>query len=61
MTPEEFKLAMAKTVGKTEVKDWYGAPEDYHKAADNLMCRVLRELGYSEGVKIFLKSERWYA
>jgi len=36
-------------------------PETAHILADELMCKLLRELGYSEGVDIFEKMEKWYA
>jgi hypothetical protein len=25
------------------------------------MCRVLRDLGYTEGVTVFLQADMWYA
>jgi hypothetical protein len=33
---------------------------DDHKEADKLMCQVLRERGFFEGVKVFEESEKWY-
>lgn len=38
-----------------------GTPEDKHIEADELMCVLLRELGYGDGVKEFEKMERWYS
>ena len=35
--------------------------EDAHVLADALMCEILRELGYGEGVDIFLNMSKWYA
>ena len=32
-----------------------------HILADELMCKLLRELGYSEGVDIFEKMDKWYS
>ncbi len=61
MTPEEFKKAMIEIVGRTPEKKGYGDPEGSHSAADDLLCQVLKDLGYNEGIEIFLESERWYA
>lgn len=36
-------------------------PEKAHVRADDLMCRVLRGLGYGEGIDIFNDIEKWYA
>ena len=54
MTPEEFKKEMEEIeqVGDGEIR---------HDFADTLLCEVLEELGYSEGVKIFKSMEKWYA
>lgn len=32
-----------------------------HHAADDLMCELLRELGYGEGIDIFESMPKWYA
>ena len=53
MTPEEFKEAMLSLDN--------GDPEVSHHCADNLMCDLLEQLGYSEGVDVFIDMERWYA
>jgi hypothetical protein len=54
MTPEQFKRQMEKlnTGGDIEAE---------HSLADRLMCEVLRELGYGDGVELFEKMEKWYA
>lgn len=36
-------------------------PEMKHILADELMCKLLRELGYGEGVDIFEKMYIWYS
>ena len=36
-------------------------PEVAHSKADKLMCELLTELGYGEGVKIFDDMFKWYA
>ena len=35
--------------------------ERAHNHADELMCKLLRELGYGEGVDIFEKMDKWYS
>ena len=34
-------------------------PETFHYKADCLMCKVLSDLGYEAGVKVFDKAEKW--
>lgn len=48
MTPEEFKLIMQEYASFNN-----GDPEASHALADKLMCKVLKDLGYNEGVEIF--------
>ena len=55
-TPEEFAAQMQKiheTMG--------GDEEAAHRAMDDLMAKVLIELGYRDGVAIFDKQYKWYA
>ncbi len=47
MTPEEFCRAMEVIANNDE---GYG---EQHTEADELMCQVLRDLGYEDGVKVF--------
>ena len=59
MTPEEFKERMrdaadAKNGAHYDI-------EDSHRAMDRVMCELLRELGYGEGVDIFEDEPKWYA
>lgn len=55
-TPEEFAKQMV------DLRERYrGDAEAFHAKADNLICAVLSELGYHEGVKVFEEEERWYA
>jgi len=55
-TPERFKEEMQKI--KTEIG---GDEEAAHAKMDRLMSRVLVELGYYDGVKIFEEQDKWYA
>lgn len=36
-------------------------PEGGHAMADDLMCAVLRDLGYTKGVEIFEQLDKWYS
>lgn len=56
MTPEEFKLKM-----QTILTEYDDNIENAHYAMDELMCEVLSDLGYEDGVKVFENSERWYS
>lgn len=54
MTPEQFAQEMwrlAQTRGA----------EERHMEADNLICDLLKALGYGEGIKVFLDMVKWYA
>ena len=31
-----------------------------HQPMDDLLCRVLCELGYQDGVKVFMEQDKWY-
>ena len=54
MTKAEL-LAALRALAKSD--DTEGA----HGRADDLLCEVLRHLGYGEGVAIFEKMDKWYA
>jgi hypothetical protein len=54
MTPEEFAKEMKKIFAKRN-------KEERHAKADELMCQLLKSLGYEKGVKIFEKADKWYA
>ena len=63
MTPEEFKFAMmdaSLTTYEFESLHYFDH-ESAHLKMDDLMCQVLRELGYGEGIDIFRQSTKWYA
>ena len=53
MTPDEFTEAMRSCEG--------GDIEANHAAADDLLCQILIELGYDEGVAVFDAMTKWYA
>ena len=56
MSPEEFAKQMKN------LSERYGDDEEmFHLMADGLLTAVLVDLGYEEGVKIFLDQPKWYA
>ena len=59
MTPEEFAERMKRIREDDDniYLDWEGS----HIAADNLICELLRELGYQKGVEIFEDMPKWYS
>jgi len=56
MTPKEFKEKIQEIIEKY---DW--DTEDCHFKMDNLMCEVLSELGYKDGVALFKEADKWYS
>ena len=57
MTPIEFKEEMQQLIDNDIEYDTEAA----HRAADALMCRALRDLGFGEGVDIYDGMDKWYA
>lgn len=58
MTPEEFFVRM-KEIVERDAKE--GDHEMTHIARDEVMERVLTELGYGEGLKLFDRVTMWFA
>lgn len=56
MNPKEFAEKMA-VIAKYNDRD----EESSHVEADDLMCEVLTELGYRDGIEIYRKMTLWYA
>jgi hypothetical protein len=56
MTPEWFEARMRQI----DI-DCAGNEEQMHIEADNLMCTLLQQLGYSAGVSVFDAMRKWYA
>ena len=57
ITPDEFAKVMK------EIRDEYGEHDEevMHVLMDELMCKVLKQFGYDEGVTIFDDAHKWYA
>lgn len=55
ITPKEFKEKMS------EIAKECGDTEEVHINADDLLCKVLIELGYGEGVGVYEDIGKWYA
>ena len=56
MTPEEFQIRMLKLHDNDDIDI-----EERHILMDKLMCDLLIDLGYWEGIHIFNNTEMWYA
>lgn len=66
MTPEEFKDEMKKASELEIHMPEYGIihrhdTEESHAMMDNIMCKLLRSLGYGDGIDIFDKTYKFYA
>ena len=56
MTKEEFYHKMLA------IEEQYGSDEEkFHIESDELMCNLLIELGYGQGIEVFLDTPVWYA
>lgn len=56
ITPDEFAKRMR------DIHERYSDDEEIvHVEMDDLMCALLRELGYNEGIDIFDYTHKWYA
>lgn len=53
MDPEAFKNAMNELATSSDLDK-----DDRYREMHELMCKVLRSLGYDEGIDIFEKNER---
>jgi hypothetical protein len=55
-TPEQFRDEMQK------IREELGRDKEAaHARMDDVMCRVLAELGYRDGVAVFDEQSKWYA
>jgi hypothetical protein len=54
-SPEEFLDEM-----KALKEEYPRSPEHFHRHADELICDLLVELGYKDGVEFFQKEKKWY-
>ena len=61
LSPEEFLIAMMQIENGEAYHGRYYDGEGQHQDADELMCSVLRSLGYGDGVDIFEKMHKWYS
>ena len=63
MTPKEFRDKMVEA-SLTKYKVGVAMKidkENAHAAADGLMCKLLEELGYTDGIKVFYDMDKWYS
>lgn len=55
-SPEEFYQKMLKIK-----EDYEYDKEKLHGEMDDLMCEVLKSLGYGKGIGIFEDTDKWYS
>lgn len=55
-TPEEFEAHIKHIIEQYEYNF-----EDKHVELDLYLCTVLESLGYSDGVRLFRSTQKWYA
>lgn len=58
ITPKEFKEEMQK------LEELYGNgkdEEEFHIEADHLICKVMANLGYYDGIRIFERNSKWWS
>lgn len=63
-TPEQFEAELRELLDKgIEIYDgvFDPDPEVRHMIMDDVLCRVLTELGYGAGVAVFRQTPKWYA
>lgn len=61
MAPKEFEQKMNDiNTGTFYGTDQYDE-EDMHRDMDNIMCNLLRDLGYGKGIDIFEDTPKWYS
>lgn len=60
--PEAALIASAKAKNELRevLKSGHGCEEE-HQEADDILCRLLRELGYVEVVDLYHQVPKWYA
>jgi len=54
MLPGEFEAEMKVIATERDT-------ERRHGLADDLLCKVLNEQGFGDGVRVFLEMKKWYA
>ena len=68
-TPVEFAESLQALVDEREEKlqqqqatysKAYVPIEDWHSAADEILCKMLVELGFEEGVAVYRSMDKWY-
>lgn len=65
VTPEQFSKEMKRLYDRFySTSPFEPLQEDHervHGLMDDIMCKTLISLGYSEGVSIFYDTPKWYA
>lgn len=62
MSAQEFYVKMCeikKRLDDEQDVNYY--ERQAHEDADKLMMKLLRQLGYSDGISVFANMDKWYA
>lgn len=54
-------MTREEAIAKLKEAQDYGDPEGAHVMADDVLCKLLRSLGYDDVVEEFHKVGKWYA
>lgn len=54
-TPAEFERHLREILDRTD------SEEDRHIDMDEYICKTLESLGYTDGVRVFRTTPKWYA
>jgi hypothetical protein len=55
MTPENFYKKMKK------IANYSDSVEAVHIWGDEALCKMLKDLGYGAGIRIFKELDKWYS
>ena len=55
MTPKEFYEQMQRIRANEDLSN-----DDKHERMDALMCKLLADMGYTDGIEVFRSTEKWY-
>lgn len=54
-------LLSANAIKKLKKEQQSGDTEDAHLNADDILCKLLKKLGFSNVVDEYIKVDKWYA
>lgn len=58
---KQLMMDRQKAIDELKIAQGNGDIESAHSSADEVLCRLLKELGYDDVVAEYEKVEKWYA